>query len=83
LESQRLALEYGVKFAGCTVHFVDENLDAGPIVLQAVVPVEDSDTEESLSARILEEEHRIYSEAVRVVLEGKFRIEGRRVFRTN
>jgi phosphoribosylglycinamide formyltransferase-1 len=83
LESQRQALEYGVKFAGCTVHFVDENLDAGPIVLQAVVPVEDSDTEESLSARILKEEHRIYSEAVRVVLEGEFRIEGRRVFRTN
>ena len=83
LESQRQALEYGVKFAGCTVHFVDENLDAGPIVLQAIVPVEDKDTEESLSARILKEEHRIYSEAVRVVLEGEFRIEGRRVFRTN
>jgi phosphoribosylglycinamide formyltransferase-1 len=81
LESQRQALEYGVKFAGCTVHFVDENLDAGPIVLQAVVLVEDRDTEESLSARILKEEHRIYSEAVRIVLEGKFRIEGRRVLR--
>ena len=80
LESQRQALEYGVKFAGCTVHFVDENLDAGPIVLQAIVPVEDKDTEESLSARILKEEHRIYSEAVRIVLEGKFKIEGRRVF---
>src|ERR1700674_3677667 len=83
LESQRQALEYGVKFAGCTVHFVDENLDAGPIVLQAIVPVEDKDTEESLSARILKEEHRIYSEAVRIVLEGKFTIEGRRVLRTN
>jgi phosphoribosylglycinamide formyltransferase-1 len=82
LESQRQALEYGVKFAGCTVHFVDENLDAGPIVLQAVVPVEDRDTEESLSARILKEEHRIYSEAVKLVLEGKFKIEGRRVLRT-
>jgi phosphoribosylglycinamide formyltransferase-1 len=79
LESQRQALEYGVKLAGCTVHFVDENLDAGPIVLQAVVPVEDKDTEESLSARILKEEHRIYSEAVRIVLDGKFKIEGRRV----
>ena len=79
LESQRQALEYGVKFAGCTVHFVDENLDAGPIVLQAVVPVEDKDTEESLSARILREEHRIYSEAVRIVLDGRFKIEGRRV----
>lgn len=82
LESQRQALEYGVKFAGCTVHFVDENLDAGPIVLQAVVAVEDTDTEASLSERILKEEHRIYSEAVRIVLEGKFKIEGRRVLRT-
>jgi phosphoribosylglycinamide formyltransferase-1 len=79
LESQRQALEYGVKFAGCTVHFVDENLDAGPIVLQAVVPIEDGDTEDTLSARILHEEHRIYSEAVKIVLEGKFKIEGRRV----
>jgi phosphoribosylglycinamide formyltransferase-1 len=79
LESQKQALEYGVKFAGCTVHFVDENLDAGPIVLQAVVPVEDHDTEDTLSARILKEEHRIYSEAVRIVLEGKFKLEGRRV----
>ena len=79
LESQKQALDYGVKFAGCTVHFVDENLDAGPIVLQAVVPVEDDDTEETLSARILKEEHRIYSEAVKLVLEGRFKIEGRRV----
>src|SRR5262249_24139326 len=79
LESQRQALEYGVKFAGCTVHFVDENLDAGPIILQAVVPVSDSDTEASLSEKILREEHRIYSEAVKIVLAGKFRIEGRRV----
>ena len=81
LESQKQALEYGVKFAGCTVHFVDENLDAGPIVLQAVVPVEDDDTEDSLSARILREEHRIYCEAVKIVLEEKFKIEGRRVIR--
>jgi phosphoribosylglycinamide formyltransferase 1 len=79
LESQRQALEYGVKFAGCTVHFVDENLDAGPIVLQSVVPVKDDDTEETLSARILQEEHRIYSEAVKIVLEQKFKIEGRHV----
>jgi phosphoribosylglycinamide formyltransferase-1 len=79
LEAQRQALEYGVKFSGCTVHFVDENLDAGPIVVQAVVPVRDDDTAESLSERILKEEHRIYSEAVRIVLEGRFRIEGRRV----
>jgi phosphoribosylglycinamide formyltransferase-1 len=79
LESQRQALEYGVKFAGCTVHFVDENLDAGPIVLQAAVPVLDNDTEATLSERILAEEHRIYSEAVKIVLEGKFSIGGRRV----
>jgi phosphoribosylglycinamide formyltransferase 1 len=82
LESQRQALEYGVKFAGCTVHFVDENLDAGPIVLQATVPVRDDDTEETLSARILAEEHRIYTEAVRIVLEGKYKIVGRRVIKT-
>jgi len=79
LESQRQALEYGVKFAGCTVHFVDENLDAGPIVLQATVPVHDDDTEETLASRILAEEHRIYTEAVRIVLEGKYKIVGRRV----
>jgi phosphoribosylglycinamide formyltransferase-1 len=79
LESQRQALEYGVKFAGCTVHIVDENLDAGPIVLQAVVSVKDEDTEAALSDRILREEHRIYSEAVRIVLEGKYKIAGRRV----
>lgn len=79
LESQRQALEYGVKFAGCTVHFVDENLDAGPIIVQAVVPVADDDTEETLSAKILREEHKIYSEAVRIVLEGRYKISGRRV----
>jgi phosphoribosylglycinamide formyltransferase 1 len=83
LESQKQALDYGVKFAGCTVHFVDENLDAGPIVLQAVVPVEGSDTENSLGARILKEEHRIYSEAVEIILEGKYKIEGRRVILTS
>ena len=83
LESQRQALEYGVKFAGCTVHFVDENLDAGPIILQATVPVLDGDTEASLSEKILKEEHRIYSQAVNIVLEGKYKIEGRRVLRTS
>ena len=83
LESQRQALEYGVKYAGCTVHFVDENLDAGPIVLQATVPVRDDDTEETLSSRILAEEHRIYTEAVRIVLEGKYKIVGRRVIGAN
>jgi phosphoribosylglycinamide formyltransferase 1 len=82
LESQRQALEYGVKFAGCTVHLVDENLDAGPIVLQATVPVRDDDTEETLASRILSEEHRIYTEAVRMVLEGKYKIVGRRVVKT-
>ncbi|MGH9778305.1 MAG: phosphoribosylglycinamide formyltransferase [Candidatus Acidiferrales bacterium] len=79
LEAQKQALEWGVKFSGCTVHFVDEHLDAGPIVLQAVVPIRDDDTEESLSARILAEEHRIYPEAIRIVLSGRFRIDGRRV----
>jgi phosphoribosylglycinamide formyltransferase 1 len=82
LESQKQALDYGVKFAGCTVHFVNENLDAGPIVLQAIVPVEDNDNEDTLGARILQEEHRIYSEAVKIVLEGKYKIEGRRVVLT-
>jgi len=81
LEAQRQALEHGVKFTGCTVHFVDENLDAGAIVLQAVVPVKDCDTVETLSERVLAEEHRIYTEAVRIVLEGRYRIEGRRVIR--
>lgn len=83
LESQKQALEYGVKAAGCTVHFVDENLDAGPIILQAVVPVQDTDDEQALSERILKEEHRIYTEAVKIVLEGKFKIVGRRVKRTS
>ncbi len=83
LESQRQALEYGVKFAGCTVHLVDENLDAGPIILQATVPVLDEDTETSLSERILKEEHRIYCEAVKIVLEGKYKIAGRRVLRSS
>jgi phosphoribosylglycinamide formyltransferase-1 len=80
LEAQRQALEHGAKFSGCTVHFVDENLDAGPIVLQSCVPIEDNDTPESLAERILREEHRIYTEAVRIVLEGRFRMENRRVF---
>ncbi len=69
LHAQRQALEYGVKVAGCTVHWVTPEMDAGPIVLQAAVPVEPGDTEESLSARILREEHRIYSEAIRSITE--------------
>lgn len=79
LHVQKQALEYGVKFSGCTVHFVDEGCDTGPIIIQAVVPVLDDDTEESLSARILEQEHRIYPEAIRLFSENKLRIEGRRV----
>lgn len=79
LHVQRKALEYGVKIAGCTVHFVDEKVDHGPIILQAAVPVREDDTEESLSARILTEEHRIYPEALRLIAEGRVRVEGRRV----
>ncbi|HML18560.1 MAG TPA: phosphoribosylglycinamide formyltransferase [Bryobacteraceae bacterium] len=79
LDAQHQALEHGVKFSGCSVHFVDEGVDSGPIVAQAVVPVLDGDTVETLSARILKEEHRIYTEAIRLVLSGRFRIEGRRV----
>jgi len=82
LESQKQALDYGVKIAGCTVHFVDENLDAGPIIVQAVVTVQDTDDEHTLSERILKEEHRIYTEAVKIILEGKFKIVGRRVIHT-
>ena len=82
LEAQRQALEHGAKFSGCTVHFVDENLDAGPIILQAVVPIRDDDTVDTLSARILAEEHRIYTQAAAIVLDGRYRIEGRRVLLT-
>jgi phosphoribosylglycinamide formyltransferase 1 len=79
LDAQKQALEHGAKISGCTVHFVDEELDAGPIILQAAVPVLDGDTEQTLAARILLEEHRIYSEAIGTVLSGRWRIEGRRV----
>jgi len=82
LEPQRQALEHGAKVSGCTVHFVDENLDAGPIVMQAVVPIEDDDTPQTLADRILLEEHRIYTEAVRIVLDGRWRMVGRRVLTT-
>ncbi len=81
LEAQRQALEHGVRFSGCTVHFVDERLDAGPIVAQAAVPVLDGDDEAALAARILAQEHRIYSEAIALALGGDYRIEGRRVLR--
>jgi phosphoribosylglycinamide formyltransferase-1 len=82
LDAQHQALEHGVKYSGCTVHFVDEGLDSGPIVKQAVAPVQDGDTAESLSARILIEEHRIYTEAIALVISGRYRIEGRRVIET-
>ncbi|MGE3842193.1 MAG: phosphoribosylglycinamide formyltransferase [Vicinamibacterales bacterium] len=78
LDAQRQALEHGVRVTGVTVHLVTPELDAGPIILQATVPVRDDDTVQSLSARILVEEHRIYPEAVRLVLEGGWRVEGRR-----
>jgi phosphoribosylglycinamide formyltransferase-1 len=79
LDAQKQALEHGVKITGCTVHLVDEFLDAGPIILQAAVPVLDTDTVESLSARILVQEHIIYSQAIRIMLGRNFRIEGRRL----
>ena len=80
LHGQAQALEYGVRYSGCTVHFVEKGVDTGPIILQSVVPVKQEDTEETLSERILKEEHRIYPEAVRLVAEGRVRIEGKRVF---
>lgn len=82
LDAQHQALAHGVKISGCTVHFVDEGLDAGPIILQSAVEVLDGDTADTLSTRILREEHRIYSEAIRLVLAGNYRIEGRRVMLT-
>lgn len=80
VESVRKALEYGVRFTGCTVHFVDEGVDTGPIILQAVVPIFDNDNEETLLHRVHEEEYRIYPEAIKLFSEGKLKIEGRRVF---
>ena len=79
LHAQRRALEHGVKVAGCTVHFVDEGVDTGPIILQAAVPVLEDDTEETLAARILEQEHRIYPQAIRLFAQGRLTVEGRRV----
>ncbi len=79
LDAQHQAFDYGVKVAGCTAHFVDEHLDSGPIILQSAVPVVEADTAESLSARILVEEHHIYTEAIRLVLSGRWQLEGRRV----
>ncbi len=79
MHAARQALESGVKFTGCTVHFVDEGVDSGPIILQAVVPVLDDDDEESLLERIHKEEHRIYPEALKLIASGNFKIEGKRV----
>jgi phosphoribosylglycinamide formyltransferase-1 len=79
LEAQEQALAYGVKVSGCTVHLVDEELDHGPIILQKVVPVLDTDDEHTLAARILEQEHLAYSEAINIILEGNFEIAGRRL----
>ena len=81
LNAQRQALEHGVKWSGCTVHFVDETLDGGPIIAQRIVSVLDEDTEESLSARILIEEHQLYSDAVALVVTGDYEIAGRRVLK--
>lgn len=79
LNAQLQAIEHGVKWTGCTVHFVDETLDGGPIIAQRVIPVRDDDSEETLSVRILEQEHQLYTEAVALVVSGNYRIEGRRV----
>lgn len=79
LHVQQQALEYGVKFAGCTVHFVDEGVDTGPIIIQAVVPVRDDDTVDTLTARILREEHRIYPQALQLYAEGRLEVKGQKV----
>ena len=81
LNAQLQAIEHGVKFTGCTVHFVDETLDGGPIIAQRVIQVQEDDTEESLSARILEQEHQLYPEAVAFVVSGNYELSGRRVLR--
>src|SRR5690606_29356265 len=82
LHAQKQALDAGVKITGCTVHFVDEGVDSGPIILQRAVPVMDNDTEDTLSARILEQEHQLYPEAVRLFCEGKLKVQGRKVLIT-
>ena len=82
LHAQKQAFEYGVKVAGCTVHFVDEGMDTGPIIIQKCVPVLDGDTADTLAARILEQEHKIFPEAVKLFAEGKLKVEGRIVVHT-
>ncbi len=83
LHVQKAAIEHGVKFSGCTVHFVDEGMDTGPIIIQAVVPILDNDTEDTLAARILKQEHKIFSRAIQLYAEGRLRVKGRRVFVSN
>ncbi|HYP12560.1 MAG TPA: phosphoribosylglycinamide formyltransferase [Bryobacteraceae bacterium] len=83
LDAQHQALEHGVRVTGCTVHFVDEHLDSGPIILQSAVPVLDDDTVDTLSARVLKQEHTTYTQAIALVLSGKYRIVGRRVVRSS
>jgi phosphoribosylglycinamide formyltransferase-1 len=78
LHAQRQAVEYGAKYSGCTVHFVDEGVDTGPIILQAAVEVKDDDTEETLSKKILAKEHKIYPQAVKLFAEGKIKVSGRK-----
>jgi phosphoribosylglycinamide formyltransferase-1 len=80
---QQKALDYGVKFSGCTVHFADEGVDTGPIIIQAVVPVHEEDTADDLAARILKEEHRIYPQAIQYYAEGRIEIRGRKVYIRN
>jgi phosphoribosylglycinamide formyltransferase-1 len=82
LDAQRQALEYGVRYSGCTVHFIDEGVDTGPIILQAVVPVYDDDTEETLSLRILQEEHQLYPKVIQLLSEGRIHCKGRKVIIT-
>ena len=83
LHAQKQAIQYGVKVAGCTVHFVDEGVDSGPIILQKAVGVLDSDSEETLSSRILREEHKLYPLSVKLFVEGKIEVKGRKVFIKN
>ncbi|MBI3752732.1 MAG: phosphoribosylglycinamide formyltransferase [Deltaproteobacteria bacterium] len=83
LRAQKKAVEYGVKFSGCTVHFVDEGVDTGPVIIQAVAPVYDDDTEETLAQRILKEEHRIYPQAIQFFAQGRIEIRGRKVIIKN
>lgn len=80
LRAQKQAIEYGVKVTGCTVHFVDEGIDSGPIILQKAVCVLDSDTEETLSSKILKEEHKLYPRSVKLFAEDKIQVKGRKVF---